>query len=115
LVGDIGGGTPGYARIVIRPRPGGGLTHARAELDSVRGRIVSAWSIEGDRFTLQVRIPPNTTGTVYVPVAEGGGVLESGAPAKQAKGVELVKVDGREAVLSIGSGRYRFVSWMTTA
>ncbi|MDQ6946671.1 MAG: glycoside hydrolase family 78 protein [Actinomycetota bacterium] len=112
---DLDGGTPGYARIVIRPRLGGGLTYARGELDSVRGRIVSAWSVEGDRFRLQVSIPPNTTGTVYVPVAEGAGVSEGGAPATEAKGVEFLKVDGGEAVLSVGSGRYEFVSRVAPA
>src|ERR671916_2196062 len=71
---DLDPQTSGYGRIVIRPRPGGGLTYARGEYDSVRGRIVSAWSIEGDRFELHVTIPPNTTATVHVPAADGARV-----------------------------------------
>ena len=46
-VAGIDLGAPGYGRILIRPRPGGGLTHARGGYDSVRGRISSSWKIRG--------------------------------------------------------------------
>lgn len=111
-VAGIGLGTPGYGRIVIRPRPGGGLTHARGEYDSVRGRISSAWKIEDDRFVLEVTIPPNTTATVHVPVANS--VSEGGKPVEEAEGVEILSADTGEIVLSVGSGRYEFagrVAW----
>src|SRR5215212_1425974 len=74
---DLDAQTAGYGRIVIRPNPGGGLTHARGEYDSVRGKIVNAWSIEGDQFDLRITIPPNTAATVQVPLTGGaGGFLE---------------------------------------
>ncbi len=38
---------PGFERILVRPIPGGGLTHARASYDSIRGKIASAWKLEG--------------------------------------------------------------------
>jgi alpha-L-rhamnosidase len=107
-VGGIDAGTPGYGRIVIRPRPGGGLTHVRGEYDSVRGRISSAWSIEGDRFRLEVTIPPNTTATVHVPAANGARVSEGGRPVEEAEGIEPLRREGEEAILSVGSGRYEF-------
>ncbi len=106
---DLDPQTPGYGRIVIRPRPGGGLTHASGQYDSVRGRIVSAWSIEDTSFRLKVTIPPNTTATVHVPAADGAEVSESGRPLEGAEGVELLGADEREAVLSVGSGDYEFV------
>ena len=36
---------PGFRHIVIYPRPGGGLTWARASLRSIRGPIASAWTL----------------------------------------------------------------------
>ncbi|HEX2739635.1 MAG TPA: glycoside hydrolase family 78 protein, partial [Rubrobacter sp.] len=105
-VAGIDLGTPGYGRIVIRPRPGGGLTHAKAEYDSVRGRISSAWKIEDDRFELEVIIPPNTTATVHVPVADG--VSEGGKPVEEAEAVEFISAGAGETVLAVGSGRYEF-------
>ena len=99
-------GTPGFGRIVIRPRPGGNLTHASGEYDSVRGRISSSWKIEGDRFVLKTLIPPNTTATVHVPSTKG--VSEGGVPVKEADGVEFLRAGEGETILSVGSGRYDF-------
>jgi alpha-L-rhamnosidase len=106
---DMDPQSTGYGRIVIRPRPGGGLTHARAEYDSVRGKIASAWSIEGDQFNLGITIPPNTTATVHVPVTSGVGISESGRPVEQAEGVKVLRKDDGEVVLAVGSGDYEFV------
>ena len=101
--------TAGYGRVVIRPHPGGGLTRARGEYDSVRGKIVSAWSIKGDQFNLGITIPPNTMATVHVPVTSGVGISESGRPVEQTEGVKVLRTDEGEVVVAVGSGDYEFV------
>jgi alpha-L-rhamnosidase len=59
---------PSYKHIVIKPISGGGLTWARGRYKSVHGVIESSWRIEdGERFKLDVTIPPNTTATVHLP------------------------------------------------
>ncbi|HEX5415136.1 MAG TPA: family 78 glycoside hydrolase catalytic domain, partial [Chloroflexota bacterium] len=58
---------PGYRRLAIRPRVGGGLTHARARHRTPYGIAESAWRLENDHLTLDVVIPPNTTATVTLP------------------------------------------------
>jgi alpha-L-rhamnosidase len=93
---------PGYKKILIRPRPGGGFTHARAEYDSIHGKIVSSWKIEGGTFRLQVTVPANTSATVELPAAEG--VTEGGKPAREAEGV----AERGKGVYEVGSGRYEF-------
>jgi len=105
-VAGIDVGAPGYGRIVIRPHPGGNLTHASGMYDSVRGRISSSWKIEDDRFILEALIPPNTTATVHVPSTDD--VSEGGKPVDEAYGVEFLRASEGETVLSIGSGRYEF-------
>ena len=48
---------PGFRHILISPEPGGGLSHASAELESLYGTIKSGWKLEEGLFTLAVRIP----------------------------------------------------------
>jgi alpha-L-rhamnosidase len=99
---------PGFRRIIIRPRPGEGLDSMNARYDSINGRIISSWKIEGDRITLSVTIPPNTTARVYVPTSDPDSVTEGGKPAAQAEGVKGLPEEAGAAVLEIGSGSYEF-------
>jgi alpha-L-rhamnosidase len=77
----IGGLTPiepGYRHIEIRPRPGGGLTHAQVRHITPYGLAESVWKIENGKLHLDVIIPPNTTALVTLPNGEqhdvGSGV-----------------------------------------
>jgi alpha-L-rhamnosidase len=73
-----------YRWLRIRPRPPQGegfpepplLTHASARLDTMHGRSESAWRIEGARFVLEARVPPNCRATVELP---DGSAREVGA------------------------------------
>jgi alpha-L-rhamnosidase len=58
---------PGYRRVLVRPLPGPGLTHAAATHDTPYGRAEVAWRIDGDRFELTVVVPPNTDADVHLP------------------------------------------------
>lgn len=58
---------PGYKHVIIRPQPGGGLTSASAELQTLYGKLRSAWKIENNTFSLALVVPPNSSATVYLP------------------------------------------------
>jgi alpha-L-rhamnosidase len=102
--------SPGYKRFTLKPQPGGGLTHARLEYGSIRGRIACAWKQEGDTRTLSVTIPPGTMATVYVPTENPASVTESGKPILEAAGVKVLRSEKGAVVLEVGSGSYRFAS-----
>ena len=68
---------PGFAHIQVRPHPGPGLSHARAEYRSVRGRIVSDWNTAGGALALSVTVPANTTATVFLPAGAGAASARS--------------------------------------
>ncbi len=106
---------PGFKRILIRPHVVGDLSFAEAAHRSLYGEIVSRWRREAGRFTLEVRIPPNTTALVYVPAAAPEAVTESGRPADRATGVELVRMEGGAAVYAVRAGNYRFQAGITPA
>lgn len=105
---DLDPETPGFKRVSVRPRPGGGLRYAKASYDSLHGRIESRWAIEGDRFVLDAVIPANATATVCVPAREGARVLEGGRPAEQAEGVKALGRRADAAAFEVGSGAYHW-------
>ncbi|HEY1789465.1 MAG TPA: family 78 glycoside hydrolase catalytic domain, partial [Verrucomicrobiae bacterium] len=101
---------PGFAKILIAPQPGGGLTSAQGYYDSIQGPISNAWTYTGNTFNLVVSIPPNTTAQIDVPTTNASGILESGGPAANSPGVSYVGVSNSAAVYVVGSGNYVFSS-----
>ena len=67
---------PGFKHFFVRPQVVGDLTSARGVYDSLRGRIVSEWTLKQDKFTLRVVVPPNTRATVFLPGAPAGAGLK---------------------------------------
>ena len=113
---------PGWKKFIIKPAVVGDLTWVKAHYDSPYGRIVSNWKLEGEKLTMDVTIPPNSTATIYVPVAskpsedgpakDAASVTESGKPATKAVGVKFLRMENNAAVYAVGSGTYHFESML---
>ena len=101
---------PAFRRIVIKPQIVGDLTWVKEHYDSPYGRIISNWRLVGNKLTIEVTIPPNTTATVYVPANDAAGMTESGKPVAKAEGVKFLRFENGVAIYSVGSGSYRFQS-----
>jgi alpha-L-rhamnosidase len=67
VVAGIAPEEPGYRRIRFEPRPGGGLTHARAAHETPFGRAEIAWRRERERLIVDVIVPPGSHATVSLP------------------------------------------------
>ncbi|MCD7819292.1 MAG: glycoside hydrolase family 78 protein [Lachnospiraceae bacterium] len=62
---------PGYKHFFLAPQPGGTLTDAEADYESIYGVIHSAWRKHEDgTYTFSFSIPANTTATVKLPGKE---------------------------------------------
>ncbi len=68
VIGGLERVEPGWARLRIAPRPGGGLHHATAVHDTVRGRASVAWSIDDGEMVLEATVPAGSTATVVLPL-----------------------------------------------
>jgi alpha-L-rhamnosidase len=99
---------PGFQRIIIRPEPAEGLTWVKAGYRSQHGPIATEWKTEGNKLTLAVTIPANTTATVYLPTTDAAGVREGDQPASKAEGVQFLRTEGKNSLFVIGAGQYRF-------
>ncbi|MDN4474729.1 family 78 glycoside hydrolase catalytic domain [Demequina sp. SYSU T00192] len=66
-VAGLAPAAPGYRHVLIRPRPGGGLTWARARHVSPYGPIEVGWRLEGATMALDLELPAGVTGEVRLP------------------------------------------------
>jgi alpha-L-rhamnosidase len=69
-VAGLAPAAPGYRSLLIRPRPGGGLTSAAARHHTPYGPAAVAWSREGTTLRVDVTVPPGTSATVDLPGAD---------------------------------------------
>lgn len=104
---------PGYSKIKIAPRPGGGLTFARGSLTTPHGAVETNWTVSNGKLKLTVRVPPNTTATIRVPSSDANGLVEGGKPVSQAPGLQLLQSEADGITLSAGAGTYLFESPLT--
>jgi alpha-L-rhamnosidase len=100
----------GMQNFIIKPAMVGDLSWVNCHHDCLYGRIVSNWKREGDKLTMEVTIPANTTANVYVPARDASVVTESGIPIDKVKGVKFLRMEKNAAVFAVGSGCYRFCS-----
>ncbi|MFH0758652.1 MAG: glycoside hydrolase family 78 protein [Bacteroidota bacterium] len=98
---------PGYKHVIIQPRPGGGLTSAKATHQSLYGTISSGWKLEGDVLEMDVEIPANSSATIYIP---GGpaDMLINGVPLESSS-FQQECLNGSVSVTT-GSGRYTIIT-----
>ena len=110
--------SPGYATFSIEPQVVGGLTHARAEIGTVRGPISAGWRHDSDAFGLDVSVPSNTGAAIRVPklgetnpsISEAGVLVWSdGAPVAGRGGIRGARQDSEAVFFDVGSGDYSFV------
>jgi len=68
VIGGIAPLEPGYARMLVAPQPGGGLTWARAALETRHGAVAVSWRQDAaDGFTLDVELPAGVDAVVRLP------------------------------------------------
>src|SRR5215467_2341677 len=107
---ELDEGHPGYKHILIQPQPGGGLTYAKASVESMCGRVASDWKIADGKFTLTVEVPTNTTATVRIPKSQLEQVQEEQKPVAGRTDLRGARQDGDAVLVEVGSGTYVFES-----
>jgi alpha-L-rhamnosidase len=91
----------------IKPAVPSGLTHVEATVDTVRGTVSSSWSVEDGLLEIDVTIPVNATGEVWVPIHGGNA---DGSDVHASDGLQLDRVEDGFAVFEASSGSYHFRS-----
>jgi alpha-L-rhamnosidase len=107
---------PGWSRVEIRPFVPAGLRWVRAEFETVRGKLRSAWSRESGVFRLRVEIPVGAEAAAVLPLPADRAVVREGSRTIWKDGRARAVVPGfseprRRAgalVVPLSSGRYDF-------
>jgi len=104
IYGTIGGlspdrDAPGFESVVLSPRPGGGLTHARTSYEGPYGPITLEWQRDQDKVHIELSIPPNSRARVVLHEPAAGSVTGS-------DGLRFADEAG-EIAATAGSGSFR--------
>jgi alpha-L-rhamnosidase len=63
-IGGIAPLTPGYERVLLAPRPGGGIEWAESALDTPRGRIALRWELTDAGLGMTFDLPAGVTAVI---------------------------------------------------
>ncbi len=74
VVAGLAPAEPGCRTMLVRPRPGGGLTHASASLRTPYGDASVHWQRTADRLVVDVVVPPGSRARVELPDREPNDV-----------------------------------------
>ena len=98
---------PGFKNVILRPAMVDSVDWVKCSYNSPYGRIVSNWKAEEGSFKWNIRVPANTTATVYLP---GKNITEGRLPAPRAEGVSFLRMEKDKSVFKVESGKYEFKS-----
>lgn len=68
---DLDPQAPGYRHIIFRPRPGGSLTWAEAQLETVHGAAMIRWEKVKAGLKLDLTVPSGSRATLHPPAGYG--------------------------------------------
>ncbi len=100
----------GFKKFLLRPYPGGGLSHAGAAYNSMHGTIKSRWQRQANTLTYEITIPANTTARAYIPSDPDTPIEEGGTPVEKIEGIKSLGRQEQFAVFDVPSGSYKFKS-----
>jgi alpha-L-rhamnosidase len=93
---------PAYKHSLIQPQPGGGLSYARASIETPYGPLSSSWQQTEAGLQVDITVPANTTATVRLP----GSRVQSREPLKNL--LRNLQQESDEVTFELDSGSYTF-------
>jgi len=100
---------PGYQKFIIKPTLDNDLTYAKAETESLYGKIKCNWEKKGEQVLLEAEIPTNTTAQIYLPTSNINSIKEGGLILDKVKGISKVDLVDNQVVVKVESGKYYFL------
>jgi alpha-L-rhamnosidase len=100
---------PGYQKFIINPTLDNNLTYAKAETESLYGKIKCHWEKKGEQIVLETAIPPNTSAQIFLPTSNINSIKERGLNLDKVKGIINFELVNNQVVVEVESGKYSFL------
>ena len=98
----------GFNRIMLRPQLQTGLDWVKTSHQSIRGEIVSNWSVNGDARVFEFTIPVGATAIAELPLRAGEFLREGGKALSESPEIKWLESTENVHRMELGSGTYRF-------
>ncbi len=101
---------PGYKHIRIQPHLSDSIKQASASLKTYYGEVSAGWKLQGQQFSLDVTVPPNTHASVFIPALNANAITESGNSLNAVADLKVKGMVNGYTEVEIGSGTYHFAA-----
>jgi len=100
--------SPGFKHFVLAPEPDPTreMTHAKGYFDSMYGRIEAGWTIKDGACYYHLRIPSNTSATLYLPAPSLKAIQQNKKPFYLAKSVRYLGLQQAKFAFELSPGNY---------
>jgi len=99
-----------FNRILLRPQVLEGLDWVKTSHQSIRGEIVSNWSVKGEERVFEFVIPAGATAIVELPARANEILTEGGKKLSDVPEIRILDSTPQTHRMEIGSGSYRFAT-----
>jgi len=100
---------PGYAELVLHPRPIEELSFVSAWQKTPYGKVRCEWRIEGDNHIVRCSVPAGTTALIVLEQAALADMTANDRAVSDAAGVMRAWQSDEDVMVEVGSGKYSFV------
>ena len=84
------------------------LTMVKTNLDTYYGTISSHWKKNDNQFSMDFKIPVNTTAELHIPTNDVEKITEGKSKLQKSKDIKIIETTATEVIVSLGSGSYHF-------
>ena len=107
---------PGFKHLILRPGVPSALEWCKGSYRTYYGVIESQWKQSDGNIEWDIRVPPNTTAEVWVPLHQGTREISEGSQTIWANsqsaltvvGLKFLRAEPGYAVFAAAAGRYKF-------
>jgi len=100
---------PGCKRIIIKPFIPESLPYVKASIETIQGKVRVQWENSNSKLSLNVELPPNMTGDIYIPVNKETGDSISKELILEDENIRYIDETDKYTHYLVESGVYEFV------